>query len=35
MAAGLLLGVVVLHLARALGVVHGAIAKHLLVESAP
>jgi hypothetical protein len=34
MAAGLLIGFIVLHLARAFGVVQGAIAKHLLVESA-
>lgn len=33
MAAGLLLGFIVLYLARAIGVVQGAIAKHLLVES--
>jgi hypothetical protein len=35
MAGGLLLGIVVLYLARGIGVVQGAIAKHLLVESVP
>lgn len=32
---GAIIGLIVLYLARAIGVVHGAIAKHLLVESGP